>query len=133
MNKQLANLNAVFQVKRLNEQNGQHFFSPDAMRSFRCRVHDSLYGGCVFVTSEQERPSRFNWNPVRVYTVRVAMADGSIQTYGSMGDYATRADAHTDARWLGKQLKSGSMVYCSQTYDFVESQEMLALVSPLQS
>jgi hypothetical protein len=132
MSKQLANLNQIFQIKRANENSGRQFFSKGAMRWFNTRVHDAVYGGCVFVTSERNDMPYSAPQP-RVYTVRVAMADGSIQTYGSLGDYATRADAHSDARWLGTQLKNGSMVYCSQTYGFVESQEMLNLLPSAQS
>lgn len=127
----LGNFNQIFQIKRANENNGRHWFSKGAMKSFNSRVHDVVYDGCVFVTSEKNDMPYCAPQP-RVYTVRIAMDDGSIQTYGSLGDYATRYDAHSAARWLGKQLKSGSMVYCSQTYDFVESQEMLEL-TPTQS
>ena len=61
----------------------------------------------------------------RVYTVRVAMADGSIETYGSLGVYATRAEAHREAAWLGKALRDGTVAYNSQTYKF-EPVELLA-------
>tara|TARA_Y100000289_G_scaffold41425_1_gene41053 strand:- start:615 stop:1058 length:444 start_codon:yes stop_codon:yes gene_type:complete len=128
----IGNFNQIFQIQRANENGGRHFFSKGAMRGFNSRVHDVVYSGCVFVTSERNNMPYSAPQP-RVYTVRVAMADGSIQTYGSVGDYATRYDAHSTAQWLGNKLKNGSMVYCSQTYDFVESQEMLDLVPSPQS
>ena len=116
----IGNFSTVSQIKRLNESSGRHFFSPSAMRFFNCRVHDNVYGGCVFVTSEKNDTPYCAPQP-RVYTVRVAMADGSIQTYGSLGDYATRADAHSDARWLAAGLKDGTIVYDESKYDFVQT------------
>ena len=90
------------------------------MRWFNSRVHDNVYGGCVFVTSEKNDMPYCAPQP-RVYTVRVAMDDGSIETYGSMGDYATRADAHADARWLAAGLRAGTIVYDTSKYEFVEA------------
>ena len=116
----IGSFSSVSQIKRLNESSGRYFFSPSAMRGFRSRVHDSVYGGCVFVTSEKNDMPYCAPQP-RVYTVRVAMADGSIQTYGSLGDYATRADAHSDARWLAAGLQAGTIVYDDSKYDFLQT------------
>ena len=116
----IGSFSSVSQIKRLNESSGRYFFSPSAMRSFNCRVHDSVYSGCVFVTSEKNDMPYCAPQP-RVYTVRVAMADGSIRTYGSLCDYATRADAHSDARWLAAGLKAGTITYDTSEYEFVEA------------
>lgn len=116
----IGNFSTISQIKRLNESNGRHWFSPSSMRWFNSRVHDNVYGGCVFVTSEKNDMPYCAPQP-RVYTVRVAMDDGSIQTYGSMGDYATRADAHADARWLAAGLRAGTIVYDTSKYEFVEA------------
>jgi len=116
----IGNFSTISQIKRLNESSGRHWFSPSSMRWFNSRVHDNVYGGCVFVTSEKNDMPYCAPQP-RVYTVRVAMDDGSIETYGSMGDYATRADAHADARWLAAGLRAGTIVYDTSKYDFVET------------
>ena len=116
----IGNFSTISQIKRLNESSGRHWFSPSSMRWFKCRVHDNVYGGCVFVTSEKNDMPYCAPQP-RVYTVRVAFEDASIQTYGSMGDYATRADAHADARWLAAGLRAGTIVYDTSKYDFVET------------
>ena len=116
----IGNFSTISQIKRLNESNGRYFFSPSAMRSFNCRVHENVYGGCVFVTSEKNDMPYCAPQP-RVYTVRVAFDDATIQTYGSLGDYATRADAHADARWLAAGLKAGTITYDTSIYDFVEA------------
>lgn len=119
-----GNFHSISQVKNSNASNGFYFFSKGAMRGFNSRVHDTLYNGCVFVTSEKNDMPYMPPQP-RVYTVRVAMDDGSIETYGSMGDYATRAQAHTAARELAKELAVGSMVYCRQSYGFVDAQNTI--------
>ena len=116
----IGTFSTISQIKRLNESSGRHFFSPSAMRSFNCRVHENVYGGCVFVTSEKNDMPYCAPQP-RVYTVRVAFDDASIQTYGSLGDYATRSDAHADARWLAAGLKAGTITYDTSIYDFVEA------------
>ena len=116
----IGNFSTISQIKRLNESSGRHWFSPSSMRWFNSRVHDNVYGGCVFVTSEKNDMPYCAPQP-RVYTVRVAMDDGSIETYGSMGDYATRADAHADARWLAAGLRAGTIVYDTSKYEFVEA------------
>ena len=120
----IGNFNQVLQIKRANENSGRYFFSKGALRSFNSRVHDVVYSGCVFVTSERNNIPYSRPQP-RVYTVRIAMADGSIETYGSMGDYATRAEAHREAAWLGKALRDGTVAYNTRTYKF-ELVELLA-------
>ena len=116
----IGTFSTISQIKRLNESNGRYFFSAGAMRSFNCRVHENLYGGCVFVTSEKNDMPFCAPQP-RIYTVRVAFDDATIQTYGSLGDYATRSAAHADARWLAAGLKAGTIVYDTSIYEFVET------------
>jgi hypothetical protein len=115
---------SISQIQNNNASNGYYFFSKGAMKSFNTRVHDAVYGGCVFVTSEKNDMPYYAPLP-RVYTVRIAMADGSIETYGSLGDYSTRAQAHAEAQWLGKALKDGTVAYNSKTYKF-EPIELIA-------
>jgi len=113
----IGKFNSISQIKRTNENNGRYFFSPSAFGAFNSRVHDAVYSGCVFVTSEKNDMPYCAPQP-RVYTVRIAMEDGSIETYGSLGDYATRSQAHAQAQWLGNALRSGVVAYNPQTYKF---------------
>ena len=117
----IGKFSSISQIKRANENAGRYFFSDDTMRMFKCRVHDAVYSQCVFVTSEN--PSTTYSNP-RAYTVRIAMADGSIETFGSLGDYATRAQAHALAESVGKALHNGTVAYNPNTYKF-ETTELL--------
>jgi hypothetical protein len=112
-----TDFNTIDQIIRANQDGGRYFFSRNAMRGFNSRVHDAVYSGCVFVTSEKNDMPYCAPQP-RVYTVRIAMEDGSIETYGSLGDYATRSQAHAQAQWLGNALRSGTVAYNPQTYKF---------------
>lgn len=120
----IGNFGSTSQIIANNAREGYYFFSKGALKSFNSRVHDVVYGNCVFVTSEKNDMPYCAPQP-RVYTVRIAMADGSIETYGNMGDYATRAQAHRQAEWLGNALKDGTVAYNFNTYKF-ESVELLA-------
>lgn len=113
----IGNFNSISQIKRANENAGRYFFSDGTMRMFNCRVHDAVYAGCVFVTSERNDMPYCAPQP-RVYTVRIALVDGSIETFGSLGDYATRAQAHREAQCLGDALKKGTVAYNPNTYKF---------------
>jgi len=119
----IATVHSISQIKANNARNGYLWFSKGAMRFFNTRIHDVVYGQCVFVTSERNDMPYCAPQP-RVYTVRIAMADGSIETYGSLGDYATRSQAHTQAQWLGKALRNGTVAYNPTTYKF-ETTELL--------
>ena len=105
---------SVGHIQDANKNNGYYFFSPSAMRGFRTRVHNAVYGGCVFVTSEQFS-FRGHTEP-REYRVRVAMKDGSIR---SVGKYPTRDLAHENAKWLGESLRNGTCSYDPNTCEFI--------------
>ena len=125
MSKIIATVHSTSQIIANNARNGYYFFSKGALRSFNSRaIHAVVYGNCVFVTSERNDIPYCRPQP-RVYTVRIAMADGSIETYGNMGDYSTRAQAHRQAEWLGNALRDGTVAYNPNTYKF-ESVELLA-------
>ena len=113
MPQQLGHIPSVGHIQDANKNNGRHFFSPNAMRGFSSRVHNALYGGCVFVTSEQFS-FRGHKEP-REYRVRVAMKDGSIR---SVGKYPTRDLAHENAKWLGESLRNGTCSYDPNTCEF---------------
>ena len=113
MPQHLGHFPSVGHIQDANKNNGRHFFSPNAMRGFSSRVHNALYGGCVFVTSEQFS-FRGHKEP-REYRVRVAMKDGSIR---SVGKYPTRALAHENAKWLGESLRNGTCSYDPNTCEF---------------
>jgi hypothetical protein len=86
---------SVDDIKRANRDHGHHFFDRDTLHFFRSRVHDVVYGGRYFVTSEQ---CPFPGDYPRLYSVRRANDDGSIDSVGEFQQYETRAQAHAAAK-----------------------------------
>lgn len=84
-------------VKRANAACGHHFFDATTLRFFRSRIGRTLYAGRFFVTSEQ-----FEDGWPRLYTVREAMPDGSIETLGKFQGFETREAAVAAVRRLVK-------------------------------
>jgi hypothetical protein len=81
-------------VRRANSAHGHYFFEQSTLQFFRSRVGNTLYGGCFFITSEQNKgyyPEYYCYP--RMYTVRVVNDDGSIDTVGEFQAYETRAQA----------------------------------------
>ena len=105
---------SIGHIQDANKNGGRYFFEPAAMRGFRSRIHNAVYGGCVFVTSEQFS-FRGRTEP-RQYRVRVAMADGSIRSV--MGKFKSRDNAHENAKWLGESLRNGLVSYSPTTCEF---------------
>ncbi len=81
-----TNLN---QVKIAHTKRGFHFFDPDTLRFFGSKVHENLFFGEFFITSELD----FDRTDRR-FTVRRANDDGAIETVGEFRAHATKADAH---------------------------------------
>lgn len=96
--------NTIDEIKFANKNAGFHFFSEGAMYAFDSRISKNVYGGRFFVTSE------LNFDKTaRVYTLRMANSDGSIETIGEFGQYATlraaKRAAMNCARYLANFLK----------------------------
>ena len=125
--KTIGFFNSIYEVKSLNRNSGYHWFPPSTLKWFNGKVYDVLYSGCVFVSSEKENSSRFTPYPQRQYSVRVAMSDGTINTY--CNTYTSKREADKEARWLGKQLANHQMIYCNTTYNFVDAQQQIPFES----
>ena len=83
-------------IRAENARIGHHFFSRDTLRFFDSRIpRATVDGSRYFVTSE-----RFDYSSPRLYTVRYANTDGSIDTIGKFQGYSTRAAAVAAARRL---------------------------------
>lgn len=77
----------IYNVKVANHEAGFHFFEADTMAFFDSQIESTLFGGCLFITSEQFHGS--TEDGPRRYTVRVAMADGSVDTLGEFQEFET--------------------------------------------
>ena len=82
------------QVREANEATGQHWFSPSTIRWFNSRIGRTLYGGRYFISSEQ--PPRGE----RMWSVREAMPDGTIETCLAFQEFPTRQAAIRAAKSL---------------------------------
>lgn len=76
-------------IRAANKESGQHWFSRATMRFFNCRIVSRRpIHFRFFITSEQ-----YNSDARRLYTIREAMADGSIDTIGEFQGYSSRESA----------------------------------------
>ena len=87
----------IDQIKRANHEAGQHWFEPYTLRFFKSRIHPTVYPGAHFVTSERGPDER------RLYSVRRATPDGSIETADKFQAFRTSRAAHNAAKRAGKE------------------------------
>lgn len=85
----------IGEVRYENQRSGHHWFDPATLRFFGCRIGRTVYGGRYFISSEQDNyEGGYNaWAGQRRYTIRMANADGTIETVGEFGQYDTAAQA----------------------------------------
>lgn len=91
------------ELKAASKAAGEDWFTPAALEYFNGTVYDTLYGGCLFITSE--RPpidSRTGYQGKREYTVRVALRDGTIESVSEFRQYANKARAESVAVAVAK-------------------------------
>lgn len=78
----------IAEVRAANKATNHFFFSRDTMRFWQTRIHGGLRRGRFFITSED------NYDRTRrLYSVREAMPDGSIETRGELQGSRTVEDA----------------------------------------
>lgn len=82
----------IDEVIQANYAIEQSWFGVAEMHVFQSRVHDVIYGGRFFVTSEKGPDG------IRRYTVREALQTGEIGTVGEFQGYASRNAAHAAAK-----------------------------------
>lgn len=67
------------EIKRANKAAGRFWFEPATLQFFRSIVHDDVYGGRLFISSEQFEASDGTKAP-RTWSIRVCHDDGEIHT-----------------------------------------------------
>ena len=85
-------------IKAANKAAGLFWFEPDTLRFFRSRIGTRVHqgpGGVYFVTSERFTSPR--GNGPRLFSVRRAYPDGSIDTVGDFQAYKTARQAASAA------------------------------------
>ena len=109
-----GNFTDIKAIIRNNKRQGYQFFDPKTMAFWGSAVHNELYGGCVFVTKDDD----FQRNTM--YSVRVAMDDGSIHSY-AFNEFETSADAHSKAKQIGMAIVDGMLSWRDADKNFVDS------------
>lgn len=79
-------------MRRANRVNGRHFFAPSSMRYFNSKIHDKVFRGNYFVTSEQFIDSHGN-AAERLYSVRLMLNHGRIETLPKFQAFEKLSDA----------------------------------------
>ena len=98
LNRRYAKCNCIKEIKALNKAQGYNFFSPDTMQFFDSVIADDVFGGCVFVTSEQN-----GYHSPRLYTVRAIQ----IETLSDFQGIETLKQALAQARIMASELSQG--------------------------
>ncbi len=91
----------IGQIKRANREHGHTFFEPPEMRFFDSRIGRAVIGGRFFISSE-----RAGDDHPRLYTIRMARDDGSIEDVGEFQGYRSEGAAKAA---LAKALRSGEL------------------------
>ena len=86
-NKKMGYYKSIDEIKRANKEKGHHFFDSDTMRFFRSRILSYIEEN-YFITSE-----KFDDGSPRVYTVRIALEDGTIHSVSEFQQFKTIAQA----------------------------------------
>lgn len=82
------------------------WFEPGAMSFFSTQLHDRVYGGHLFITSEQYEATEYGKTYLgftdgpRKFTVRTCNPDGSIDTIGEFQAYDTLQHAEEAVKGL---------------------------------
>lgn len=86
----------IADAKRINRENGNHFFDDDAMKFFSSKVETDILGpnDDLFITSE-----RGPGQSTKRYTIRrIDWTNGRIETVGEHQQFTLRAEARNYAR-----------------------------------
>jgi hypothetical protein len=90
----------INEIKAANKAKGHHWFSEGTMEFFGSQIESGVIGGRYFVTSEK---TGFEDDGTRVFSVRVALDDGSIDTVGEFQEHVTLDSARAAARRFAKE------------------------------
>lgn len=81
---------SIEDIKSANAANGQYWFSPQSLKFFSSKIENKVYGGRLFITSEQFESSDGHKDPRR-WSIRLTEDDGSIWTINGFQEYASKA------------------------------------------
>ncbi len=100
-------------VSKIKAKAKDAFFSVGNMEMFQSRVGFTVFGGCLFITSERQRSYYLKGETQipRVYSVRLIKRDETIGTVGEHGMFSSNENAKIFAGRLARDLGRVDM-YC---------------------
>lgn len=110
-------------LKNANAASGGNWFSPATIRFFNSRIprNDTrLIHGRYFVSSEQ-----FDHDAPRLYTIREALSDASVETIGEFQGYVSADAARRAAQQLPAEC-SAYLLHVIESREWIETPEKLA-------
>lgn len=90
----------ITEIKAANKAIDNHFFDADALRFFNSKVYPEIIHGNVFITSE-----RYDENSPRLFTVRCALENGSIESVSKFQAFETKQQAIRWAKDLPERIQ----------------------------
>lgn len=88
-----------------------NWFSKESMDFFNSKVYVRVYGGCIFISSEQDK-SPFGqraWNGQRRFSIRVMDESSNLWTWMGFGAFSSHDEARKEAKWLAEQVQAGKV------------------------
>ena len=67
--------NSIEEIREANQAIGNHWFDADTMAFFNSVIESSIINRCMFISSE-----RMNYMDAKMYTIRIALPSGQVQT-----------------------------------------------------
>jgi hypothetical protein len=83
--------NTISEIKEANKAIDNHFFDAGALKFFNSKIYTEIIHGNLFITSE-----RFDENSPRLFSVRCALTNGSIESLSKFQAFTTKQQA---IRW----------------------------------
>lgn len=110
---------SVYDLRGAVAESGSHFFDRDTLRFFRSRIGSNIYGGRLFVTSEQAGDDSSRRYTIRMVRQHIDRTQLDVTTVGGFQRYDSYAEAHKAARQLGAQLRRGTIRPCDIDDDVI--------------
>jgi hypothetical protein len=86
---------SINQLIKMTKQGGSKFFDEETMSFFQTEVHDEIFNGKYFITSEQSN-SHYIWDGERRWSIRIFSIENEkvdINTVGEFGEYKSLEEA----------------------------------------
>lgn len=91
----------IAEIRAANRRLGHYFFDQGTMRFFNSEVYGPVFGGRWFITAE-----RMELDMPRLWTIRIANADGSIDTWPDLDGFQ-KFETYGEAERVCLDLEAG--------------------------